>query len=358
MPDPSTEDTARHATQAPPERPSADEVLGAEPAAEPRHTARARGVRALKVYGALYLLLLIVYGAHVFTAGREVLPEAIEGGERVWSEVSFEAQPYGAITYEKGSRISPEMADLLVERLARETMEVEPDESRPGLVLAEPYRLRAGEERLALEGGTALTAEQVQSLQALAARAAEAAQSEPPKLSVRKTVWLYRDGWLHAVPWAGLLGVYNFLGLALALYTAAGDVVPQILAEHARKMEEELQTAREAQARAAELQRRAEEQARELSAERERILQKAEEEAAQEHERLLRRAREDAERLRESFQRHLETETQSAIDRLRARLGREAVAKAREEMGESYPESAHQGRLAEFILEMKGTRLP
>ncbi|MHC4886845.1 MAG: hypothetical protein ACYTGH_17350, partial [Planctomycetota bacterium] len=94
----------------------------------------------------------------------------------------------------------------------------------------------------------------------------KAAYPEDSKLTV------YQESGFYHLPFSHILGLLNFAGLVLVLYTLAGDALPKFLVEHCGTVETELAEARAARAEAEALQRKRQAMEQELKAEEERLM--------------------------------------------------------------------------------------
>ncbi|GEM_PF-6598930 len=266
----------------------------AEAPAEPG-PARRRGIRLLKAYAVLYVLLALVYAAHLVTGAAELPAEAARAGMRVWDQVAF---------------------------------------TRRG-------------ESVEIPAGTTLGPDSARALRMAAATAVGP-----------QTVIVYADGWWHRIPWQGVLSVWNFLGLVLILYTAGGDLVVQMLDDYRQRLRADLDRARAAREEAEALRREHERVRADLEAEEKRLSDQAAREAAEQHERLLRETREDVERMRASLEQHIATEVREATARLRVQLVREIMHEARDRLRETADASTHERMMDRFVTRLKETDLP
>ncbi|MFW5856500.1 MAG: hypothetical protein ACOCX4_01370 [Planctomycetota bacterium] len=264
------------------------------PAASGRH--KALGIRLLKGYAAVYAVLIVLYFVHVFTGEQAVSVGALEEGMRAWDTIVFETPEGARVEVDPGEAVSDHVA-------------------------------------------------------AMAGRVFGPDGQEPFDVTV------YKEGAIHAIPFQYVLGIWNFLGLALFLYTAVGDMLPQMLDAHRRQVEEEIRAAREAIDEAKALQRRGEEVRAELDAERKRLREQAETEAREEHERTLQRTRDDIERMRAAHERQLAAELEATVERLRARVARDAVRLAREELAGGVDAGEQEKLIDRFVHEIREGRL-
>ena len=261
------------------------------------HPARTRGVRWLKVYGVIYLLLIVFFAVHRFTASMEVPVEGLEPGLRLWETLVFEVD---------GRR------DEIAEN-------------------------------------TVLSPEMVSHLRASSLATLQDETGEPARITVHKKN-CYQN-------WPALFAVWNFLGLALLLYTALGDLVPSALDDYARRQEAEIAAAREARAGAEALEARHAEMLAEMEQERARMQKKADEDATHEYKRIIHQTHEDITRMREALKRHLESEAYQAAASLRGEFAAKVTARARERLAGAVERPVHEALVGDFIRELKGRKI-
>lgn len=265
------------------------------PAKTAATTARSRGIRLLKGFGIVYAVLIILYLVHCASGARPLKLEALQGGERLWQSFSF--------TTPRGARLELAAGDALP----------------PGWV---PL----------LREGT-------------------------PGPTVGDEVLIHKTGLFYNLPWPGLFGVWNFLGLLLVLYTAGGDALPAAIARYQERLQEELEAARAARQEAEALQARREAIDAELAAEAERLKKKAEEDSRAERERLLEQTRETLARLRESQEHTLKAELERAKADLRTEVTRAAIVAARRGLAAELDAKTHEALVADFVIELKRSEL-
>ncbi|MHC4871086.1 MAG: F0F1 ATP synthase subunit B family protein [Planctomycetota bacterium] len=266
--------------------------MTAEEKTENTAPAKEMGIKILKVYGIVYVLMIILYIVHCVSGSEKVLTSELKPGRRVWSELSFE------------------------------------------------YK----NERIEIAGGNAFTP----LLLSTFLESSAAAELEDNKLEV------YKTGFPYNLSWAKIYGILNFTGLALLLYTALGDLLPKVLSDYSAKLEKDLSEARKSKELSVQLKARHEEMLKEVAAEKERLIRLAQEEAVHEHKRILAKTEDDVIKLKESLKRHLESEIGESIERLKAEISIEAIAKARQSLTESADKKVHEKMVADFIFEMKG----
>ena len=271
----------------------------------PRTTCKARGLVLFRCWGGIYLAVAVSYAVH-FLAGYEyVATGGLTPGRCVWDEVEVEAE---------GRRFG----------LARGTLV--PSSA------SEVIRRRGG----VVQGGFVREGQGWKRVRGLV-------PGSPP-LHIR----LRKESLFHRVPWAMVLGLLNFLGLSLLLYTFLGDLAPAFLAQHTASVRVDLEEAQLAISKSAEFARERENMVAELEAERARLAAQAETDAEGERARLVAEAKRNSERATEALAHHLEADVALAALRLRARLGAELTKTARERLERDLGRSTHDELVEAF----------
>ncbi len=280
----------------------------------PSRVARQRGVLLLKYWAVAYAALAAVYAVHCFTGARYVRLSTVAAEQRVWDRI------VGRLG---GHELNVGRGDTLSAAVA-ESLRTEGVRIRHGAFVRRDQRWLPAGRRDAAED-----------------------------LHVR----VFASGLLHRLPWSGLIGLVNFIGVALVLYTALGDVAPAFLARHAAQVEHDLDMARTAVAEAEALRQKREAALSALAAERSELAARAETDAKAEYSELLAQARLTGDRVTETLKRRLEADIASAAVALRIEVGADVVKAARERLAAEADEQLHARMVDAFIRQVEGMEL-
>jgi len=274
--------------------------------------ARTLGVRLLKLWAGVYAVVLCAYAVHRLTGFDVVAIQQLRVGQRVWAQVAVE-DASGRLELDPGQTISPTSLGRLCD----------------GAIVQGGFTQTEG--RWQPTGG--------------------------PDTGAPEAIRLYRQGVLHRLPWAALLGLLNFLGLAILLYTLLGDVVPAYVGGCVESVRAELDTAQEAVAKAEELAEKDRMLTEELDAERARTEARVGQDAEAEREYLIAEARKNAARIIDSFKHHLDSELQAAVAELRADIASQLVDEVRGEFKQQSDGHIHDHMVASFVEQLRDVKL-
>ena len=252
-------------------------------------TCKARGLVLFKCWGGIYLVVALSYAVHFLAGYDYVATSGLTPERHVWDDVEVEAEG-SRFGLGKGTVIPSSAAEVI----------------RQGGAVTQGGFVREGKGWKRVRGLAPVSA--------------------PLHLRLRK------ESLFHRVPWAMVLGLLNFLGLSLFLYTFLGDLIPAFLAQHAGSVRAGMEEARVAISRSAEFAQEREQMIAELEEERVRLEAQAEEDAEAERARLVAEAKRNSERATEALAHHLEADVALAALHLRALLGAELTKAARERL--------------------------
>jgi len=148
--------------------------------------------------------------------------------------------------------------------------------------------------------------------------------------------------------------VLNFLILVVVLHGLLWDPLMRVLDERARRVQEDLNSARLERQRAEELRQRYENALAQAHTEAEDIKFRKLKEAAAEGEKIIAKAREDARRLLDDTKKQVEAEFVEARRRLQREAAQLAVSIARKILEREVDEKKHHDLVARFIKETGG----
>ena len=148
--------------------------------------------------------------------------------------------------------------------------------------------------------------------------------------------------------------VLNFLILVVVLHGLLWDPLMKVLDERARRVQEDLNSARLERQRAEELRQRYENALAQAHTEAEDIKFRKLKEAAAEGEKIIAKAREDARRLLDDTKKQVEAEFVEARRRLQREAAQLAVSIARKILEREVDEKKHHDLVARFIKETGG----
>jgi F-type H+-transporting ATPase subunit b len=245
--------------------------------------AKQRGIRLMKGWMAAYAIVIVAYLVHGLTGAEFVAADQVGVGRRVWQALYLEFDGQ-SLELDPGTALSP---------AARRMLE-------SAATVGGAYA-REGEEWRVADKGRAT-----------------------PSTFLK----LYKRGRFHNLPWSSLLGLLNFAGLALLLYTFLGDPLPAFLHDCSRKVHEQLAKARAARAEAETLEAKRRELAEQLEAEHAQAMERAALDADAEREYLVAAAKRDAERLTETMKHHLDADAHAAAAQLRAAIAARVLQEA------------------------------
>lgn len=251
--------------------------------------AKRRGMRMAKVWMAAYACLVIAYVLHGVTGAEFVRVDALTAGRRPWHALHVESAG-GTEEIAPGAALSPAALETVL----------------AGAPLMGGFT-REGDAWRRAEKGPATSS-----------------------LFIK----LYKADALHNLPWPSLLGLFNFAGLALLLYTFLGDPLPAMLREWTTKVREQLERTRAARAEAAALQDKERVFAAQLDVERTQAMEQAERDAEAERDYLIEAAKRDAGKRTEAMQHHIESDAKAAAAQLRAAVARRVLEQARARFAE------------------------
>lgn len=146
--------------------------------------------------------------------------------------------------------------------------------------------------------------------------------------------------------------ILNFLILVVLLHGFLWDPLMRVLDERARRVQEDLNTARLERQKAEELRQRYENALAQAHIEADDIKYRKLKEAATQGEKLLAKAREDAHRIIEDARKQVKAEYLEAQKRLRREVAELAVSIAKKILEREIDEEEHHKLVARFIKEM------
>lgn len=82
-----------------------------EPMPTPANSAKAKGMKCLKVYGGIYVVLIVMYAVHLFTGSMPSAVADLKIGDRFWQEFTFE-HAGNKMVLEPGVALNALTADL------------------------------------------------------------------------------------------------------------------------------------------------------------------------------------------------------------------------------------------------------
>ncbi|OGV65845.1 MAG: hypothetical protein A2498_09905 [Lentisphaerae bacterium RIFOXYC12_FULL_60_16] len=278
-------------------------------AAIPAGAAKRHGKRLAKIWMAAYACLIVAYVAHGLTGAEFMRLDALTEGRRLWRELYVE--------------------------LNGKPLEIDAGEA------VSPATLRGLQSGATLAGGFTREGD--------AWRRAEKGPAAPSLF-----IALYKTDAFHGLPWRSILGLFNFAGLALLLYTLLGDPLPAFLRACSNAVRERLAAARAAQIEAAALQGRERELMAQLEAESVQAMEQAARDAGAEREYLVEAAKCEAEKMTVAMRRHLEADEKAAAAQLRAAVVRRVLEQARVRFAAGMEGEAQDRMIRAFVRQLEG----
>ncbi len=170
-----------------------------------------------------------------------------------------------------------------------------------------------------------------------------------------KNLELYKEGWFWNLHWGGIFTFYNLLGLFVGLYFGLKAPLMAMIDDSRRKIEGSLQTARNAQTEASNLQKKYDELLASLEKEKVRLSGVLKEEQELEKEKIMKQAKHEAEGIIESIKHSVDGEILSAAERLRKEVAQSALRQAREILAKEITAEDHENAFNDFISDLERT---
>lgn len=280
-----------------------------QPEATPPGKAKLRGSKLMKVWLRVYLVVIIAYVFHCVTGDEFLTLNELDTGRRLWDALHLEIDG-AAQEFEPGTALSPVTMEAL----------------RAGSAAAGSY-MRDGDEWTKADKGPV-----------------------SPTMALR----VFKGGRFHKLPWSTIFGLFNFLGLALLLYTHLGDPIPALLIAHAEKVKEQLLKARTAMGEAEVLETKRKDLLESLDAEHEQAKVRAVKDADAEKEYIVTAAKHDAERMAETIKSHLDADAHAAGAELRANIAARILKKAHDRFATGINKDEHDRMMQSFAVQLEG----
>ena len=294
-------------------------------------TEKKQGINLLpfKIYGAIYLVLMICYIVCIIGSGTEITPAQ-------WLKESF---PGGGSTIEQLlADINPEVANFRADMdISFNTLSGVPVQLDVRDKVTPP---------VATEIALAIQSDQQKGVQDI-----------KQMVFPYKVLDIYKSGWFWNINWAYTFTVYNILGLFIGLYLGLKAPIKKMLGDSATETAKALASAREAKKDAAELKAKYEALVSEVAEEKKRLQESLEKEKELERVRQQEIAEIEAKTILKNVKSSINADIELAATRLKQEIAEHAVTEARKILAQEVDQNTHSEAVEDFIVELEKTDL-